>query len=313
MKNLLIGLIVFFVIFSLIIDWISNNINHFIFFIIIIIGVWIYYYYFYREKNKNEDNIKVVLEYSESSGNYDNFEGWFYDEVSEYVPVKKTLKIKYKDGKNQVTKRVINVYKFGEASFGGFILAYRKLRDSNRTFRTDRIIECIDSDSGEYISNVSDYLIDEYHKTDEYKKIQKKIKKQEELEKSNKYYEDFLNKYNALIKVLVYIVKCDGTYSKREKAIVKEIFEVLENGNELVSDKMLEKVFKNYPMQSTHAFKINANKLITDNNFGIDIYTISKNIISTQSKIHPLEQGVLDYLLKKLNAENKNKNLKYDK
>ncbi len=251
---------------------------------------------------------KTTYEYTEDK---DNFEGWFYDEVNDYVPVYKSLKIKYKDGKNQVTKRVIQVYKFGEASFGGFILAFCELREANRTFRTDRIIECMDNDTGEFIDDVSKYLMDNYYNSDDYRQLQDKLKKQQEKEIQDEYYNTFISKYEIVLKVLLYIVRCDGTFNHREKAIVKELFENLEKNNELLTDKLLEKIYKNFQTPSLQSFKIAVGKLISNNEYKIDLLTITKNIISTQKTIHHNEKEVLEYLEKKLNVTNLEDEIKY--
>ena len=234
---------------------------------------------------------------------YDNFEGWFYDEVSDYINIKKKLSIKYKDGQGQVTKRDIDVYKFGRTSYGGFILAVCNLRNANRSFRTDRILECIDLETGEFIKDVASFLENEYLKTDEYKNIQIKQQKQEEKAKEVKYYNDFWDKYNTLLKIIVYMVKCDGTYNKREKAIVREVFEYLENNNELITDKFLNKVVKNIKMPTERGFKVNVTKFIKENKFDIDIVELAKNIISTQNTIHPREQEMIKFLNKKFETD----------
>lgn len=260
----------------------------------------------------NED----IEEYSPYSQR-DHFEGWFYNEVDEYIPVKRRLNITYKDGSNNITKRDISVYKFGYADFGGFILAFCEMRNGNRTFRVDRILECVDLETGKVIplNGIEKYIMDIWYSSDEYKEIREQKQKQEEKYADERYFISFIEKYKIELKVIIYMVKCDGTFNKREKAIVKEIFESLENSHPRLTDKMLEKIYKNTEMVSFRSFQVNANKLLNNENFKYDLLDISDNIISTQKSIHRNEQDILDYLYKKyenLDLKDKEKLHVYD-
>ena len=270
-------------------------------------------FYKKRKASKTENsniNIKVG-KFSEKEK--DSFEGWFYEEVNEYIPINKTFKIKYKDAKESITNREIYINKFGKASFGDFILAFCFLRDENRTFRTDRILECIDGETGEYIKDVSKYLEEIYFNSDAYKEFQELQKRREEKEISKKYLDDFLSKYDNLLKILVYIVRCDGTYNAKEKAIIKELFENLEENNELLTDKILHKILLDYTIPTIQSFKSNVDKFIKENKYQqINLVDIAANIISTQSVIHPSEQEILDYFSKKFNIKNINEKLEYE-
>lgn len=243
--------------------------------------------------------INVEMSLSRSSGDKDSFEGWFYDEVEEYIDFNKTFKIKYKDAAGKTSKRTIDVYRFGNASFGFFLLAHCKLRNANRTFRTDRILECIDMDTGEIISDVDKYFSDIYYNSEQYKEREAYKKRQEEKAIQNDYYESFIDKHKVLLKVLMYIVKCDGSFSQREKAIIKEILENIEDNNELLTDKVLEKIYKNTPLPTLQTFKINVGKLLADEKISIDLVEITKNIIATQKTVHQNEQEALEYIVKK--------------
>jgi len=264
------------------------------------------------EKSKKEDfldedlldedfsDLKVSITTTYENDAEDSFEGWFYEDVYDYIDCKKTFKLKYKDAKGNVTNRTIDMYRLGEISEGFFILAYCRLRDENRTFRTDRILECIDMKTGESISDIKQYFSDLYYNSDAYHEKKKRREQQEEKAIQEEYYADFMQKYAVLLKVLIYIVRCDGTFNQREKAIVREIFENLENNNERMTDKMLNRVYKNVDMPSYKSFQYMVSKLLNDNNIDIDLLQITQNIIATQKNIHPNEEQVLKYLEKKL-------------
>jgi len=255
-----------------------------------------------KEKLSDDDfsDFKVSVSTTYESDDKDSFEGWFYEDVYDYIDCKKTFKLKYKDAKGKVTNRTIDMYRLGEISEGFFILAYCRLRNENRTFRTDRMLECIDMETGECISDIKQYFSDLYYNSEQYKEIKEWREKQEEKAIQEEYYEEFMQKYAVLLKVLMYIVRCDGTFNQREKAIVREIFENLENNNELMTDKMLNRIYKNVDMPSYKSFQHSVSKLLNDKSIGIDLLQITKNIIATQKNIHENEEQVLKYLENKL-------------
>lgn len=285
----------------------------------------------YEEKKEHENrplsretlrNINENMGYSDSRNNKtqedkDSFEGWFYDAVPDYISYKKRLKIVYIDGNGKRTERNIEVYNFSQEPYGGFFLARCELRNGNRTFRADRIQSCIDLDTGEYVTNVAKHLLQCYHQSDEYKKAiekeEKRAKKREEDEKKatevrekklqqyeeNGYFSSLLNKYDTLMKVIMYMVRCDGTFNQKEKAIVKEILQNLENNNEKLTDKCLERLYEKYPLPTIQTFRTNALKIIKEKTFKIDLLEVAENIVSTQKTVHKNEEELLEYLREK--------------
>lgn len=245
--------------------------------------------------NVSDPDIKMGV--AESSD--DNFEGWFYDEVEEYFPANIRLKIKYLDGKGQTTERVVNVYKFGEATHGWFFLAYCELREENRTFRSDRILECVDIKTGEFINNLPALLIEQWHNSDEYKTLEERIKKREEREAEASFIENYIKEHTALLKILLYLVRCDGSFNMHEKAIVKEVLEYV-SSDDFPSDKTLEKIYKKIAMPTYGSFQASVRKLVEEAKYTIDILDIAQRIIDTQSTVHQNEEQALSYIISKL-------------
>ena len=267
--------------------------------LILIVSVVVY---FYKKKRKKKKIYQAVSRFhNKENKEKDSFEGWFYEEVKDYISLNKIYKIKYKDAFENITNRKINIKKYGKAKFGGFILAHCFLRDEARTFRTDRILEFIDAETGEFVNDVSSYLENIYINSEEYKNKLQYEKEKEEKEISKKYFDDFMNKYNVLLKILVYLIRCDGTYTAMEKGIIKELFESLEGENELLTDKFLNKILSKHIMPTERIFKISVNKFIKENkHLNINLIEIAENIISTQKTIHPNEAEALRYLSEKI-------------
>lgn len=74
----------------------------------------------------------------------------------ETISIKVTIKIKYEDGGGVVTERVVDVKKYNhyQECFWGFC----HLRNENRTFRTDRVKEVVDVETGEIVSGLKRFL-----------------------------------------------------------------------------------------------------------------------------------------------------------
>lgn len=271
--------------------------------IFIVISIGAYFYFKKKEEEtpleKYQANEERYSIYARIQEDKDNFEGWFYDSVHDYISYKKRLRIVYIDGNGKKTERNIWVYNFSQNPYRGFFLARCELRDANRTFRADRIQSCIDLDTGEYVANVTKHLLDCYHKSDEYKKILEKEEKQEQQSKENEYFLYLTNKYDTLMKVIMYIVRCDGTFNQKEKAIVKEILQDLEDNNEILSNKFLDKFYNSYPLPTLQTFKVNVAKIIKEKEFKIDLLELAENIVSTQKTVHESEKELLEYLREK--------------
>ncbi len=69
-----------------------------------------------------------------------------------------SLRIVYKDENGTTTRRDIRVINYSESNSNGLIMAYCHLRNDIRTFREDRVAECFDLQTGEVISDLSNYL-----------------------------------------------------------------------------------------------------------------------------------------------------------
>lgn len=96
----------------------------------------------------------------------DNWEGSFWEVVTPRK-IDANLAIKYQDGVGSVTRRTIRLMKYGPWEGGAMLWAYCDLRKANRTFRTDRIIECADVDTGEVIGNLEAWLEAKYAQSPE--------------------------------------------------------------------------------------------------------------------------------------------------
>jgi tellurite resistance protein len=197
-------------------------------------------------------------------------------------PVKAALRIGYVDGEGNKTFRNIDVREVDNYLSGGMIYAFCKLRNAIRTFRIDRIQECVDMETGEIIEDVKQYLLDKYQNTIEY------------------IAGAFAEKHADLIRCLIYVSKADGQMRREEREIIYKICRKLCK-DERLSPDIVTDIINCMDIPSLHGFKLAVGRVATSGHPDVimSLLDASKNIVATQKNIHPAEQVAIDYIHKK--------------
>lgn len=73
---------------------------------------------------------------------------------------KKTLRLRYCDANNNVSERLISARAYDPTRKTGLLVAYCHLRKAERAFRFDRMIEVVDTETGEIIVDLQHHLND---------------------------------------------------------------------------------------------------------------------------------------------------------
>ncbi len=205
-----------------------------------------------------------------------------YWNTIEWVSVKADLQLTYKDSKGKTIDRPVSISGYdGSAYLKGFC----NLKNSNRTFRIDRILNAIDKETGESIENVPDHLLDKYRQSPEYA-ISKVFKK-----------------HLDIIKVLFYVGKADGQLQAAERKIIYQTIRSIAKNNEL-TDTDIGKFFKKLKVPNVQRFK---------NAFGrvckkepkqtLQLYYAAKKVVATRKTIHANEAEALEYMKKRMKKE----------
>jgi hypothetical protein len=214
----------------------------------------------------------------------DSWEGSFW-EVPSPIPVHAEFRIEYQDGSGEVSTRSIEVRKFGEMPYGALIIAYCRLRDATRTFRSDRIKSCVDEQTGEAISDVTAFLKAKYESSPEFS--------------TDKLYED---EYDAL-RVLLYMGKADGQLRAAEKTVIAEACRSMASDTS-ITDKLVGDMLTEMETPTLHAFKLAIGRLAKrPAETKATVLETAIKIVATQKTVHPAEQEALDYMAKRFAAE----------
>lgn len=76
------------------------------------------------------------------------------------IPVNATLHLNYQNSEGEITERTVDVQKFGYYNDFAYLTGFCRLRQDPRTFRIDRILQCVDMETGEIIENIYTFLQD---------------------------------------------------------------------------------------------------------------------------------------------------------
>lgn len=192
------------------------------------------------------------------------------------------LEIKYTDMYGEVTQRVVHVTAFGKDGNTGCIAGLCKLRNAPRTFRYDRIGECIDIDSGEVVVDIHSHLMSRY-------------------ENSPQRAMDIMQSDNAdILRVLLYVGRADGTLRAAERAIILVTCHRF-TGDDRITDEMLQKYLGSIEKPTIQAFNLAIARL-TSSPFDKRAWLIdaAERIVATQKTAHPDEVEAIQYLREQL-------------
>ena len=232
-------------------------------------------FFLYRcsKKNKKIDVEKYVEsnfsdDAEDSADDYEEFIEYRYDDLK--------VQFDYIDAKDEKTTRRVKVSSVDDEYLRGWCYE----RSASRTFRLDRIAKLYDED-GKKVKDIMGFFKDEYEKSSDYILM------------------NYIDENIYLLKVLIYLVKADGRYSAKEKVVVRKF---LRDMTEIdFEDDLIDKIMKSITAPSFDEFKSYVDELSSKEN-RYDLTGVAKDIIGTQSSVHPNEQQALDYIE---SAENK--------
>lgn len=217
----------------------------------------------------------------DSDDDTDNWEGSFW-EAQQPFPAKATLHIEYEDGAGKQTDRVVDVRQCGTDVNGSIIIGHCRMRNATRTFRTDRIRQCIDEQTGEIVDDVFSYLREQYDSSPE--------------RTLDTLYEE---EYDTL-RALLFVGKADGQLRAPEKAIIRETCRVLANDSR-ITDPMIDKMLSSLEVPSLHAFKLAVGRLAKRETIAQTLLMkAAEDMVATQKTVHPAEKEAVEYIRKRI-------------
>jgi len=199
-------------------------------------------------------------------------------------PVKATLHLWYTDRNGQKTERVVDVQEIGAGVSDNTLVGYCQLRQEPRTFYLHRINQCVDTETGELINDVYQYLRQKYEQSPEYK------------------IDELLNTERDALCILFYVSKADGALRKAERKIIRETCRILANDSR-INDEMIDRLIKGIHLLTEPAFQLAVGRLAKRTlDIQRTVLDAAEKMVASDKKIHPAEQAALDYMRKRLPA-----------
>ncbi|NJD26355.1 MAG: hypothetical protein FIB06_13235 [Betaproteobacteria bacterium] len=217
----------------------------------------------------------------EADQDHDNWEGAFWD-VQSPRNVKADLRIEYRDGAGSVTKRDIQVMKYGAWDGGAILWAYCQLRRANRTFRTDRVISCTDLDTGEVIEELEKWLDAKYQ------------------ESPDRAIEQVIETAWDAVRVLFYVSKADGRLTQKERTILRDAIRSMSD-HPAVNDSRIDDLIQALDTPSTASFKQAFGRLANRNRALAEKVAVwAEAMVATEKTVAAAEQEAVAYLRARL-------------
>lgn len=261
----------------------------FLFLIILAQAIWIR---FLRKKNGKLKKQANNYFYDDSDYYFDNGRRYFDPTSKDTFYVQKTLNFDYVDAEGERTHRTVDVKMVDRAPNDTYLRTMCHLRGEPRIFKTSRISNCVDIETGEIINskNLSDFLYSEYKKSPEYS------------------IQCLQTDFSDILKILFFLGKADGRLVKAEREIIRRVCKKDLLKDSRVSDKEIDKVINRLDIPTMQTFKRAVGR-VAESELDIDLISISKEFLLTGKKQHQNETEAHQFIVKKLSNRTNKKEL----
>lgn len=211
----------------------------------------------------------------------DAFEG-FFGGAPEQRRIKKTVQVNYRDGDGNTTTRTFDIRMFEPKGEDGMIFGLCHLRNARRTLRFDRIIRAVDTETGEIIPDLQARLNQEWKASIE------------------PVLDRLFAEYGDALKLMLYAAKADGAMRAKELDVIAKHCTHITGDNRITADTVKEMMLY-VDLPTERSFIITYNKLRRERpDIAQHAAQVCREIVGTQSSIHPTEQAMLSILDKPL-------------
>lgn len=254
------------------------------FFLAILLGI-IIVYVIASSQDKNKDNPyqPVVVDTDDDDDLYHRpYEPpprQRYWDTTEYVRIPANLRLTYRDGAGETTERTVSIDGYdGSCYLRGFC----NLRGEQRTFRIDRIIDAIDTDTGEMVADVPAHLRNKYESAPERK------------------VEQIFERHGDIINALLYAGKADGQLRREERAVICTAVRIMAKDQDLPDDAINAQLNR-LSVPTLQGFRLAVGRIMRANPKNLRfIYQAVQKIVATQKTVHAHESEILRYLEEKM-------------
>lgn len=246
-------------------------------FLFLFLALW------YIVRKPNSGKSKPLAGWRISEGTLDTADSGIepYRFAEDAIPISLTLTFSYRDSQGAETERTVDVKKVYPGQKISFFDGYCSLRNSNRTFRTDRVFKSFDAQTGEIIQDLSEYMSEAVNKSP--------------FARGKK----LANEQRDVLMVLLFLAKADGQLRAAERSVITNTCNQI-TGQHWTDDD-IKAALSSMETPSRQAFNLAVGRVARDHQLPLDtIMDAARAIVATQKAVHPAEQEALDYILRRL-------------
>ncbi len=200
----------------------------------------------------------------------------------ESLRVSANLCLTYMGASGKITERGLRVREIFSAPYGLQLIGYCCLREETRTFQVERIIRCVDNETGRLVDNVVEFLLHAYRKSSDYS-----------------IYKLYRSHYDVL-QVWLYVAKADGQFRADERRVITAACKVITRDVRITEEHVTD-MLRGVNLLGLHAFKIAVGKIAKRDDFTKSrTLKASQAIVATQKTVCAAEQEALDYMIRRL-------------
>lgn len=249
-------------------------------FIVVAFALWIFWATTRRRTSVNKESSAPT---TESSVGSDAWEGSFFCDASDPRPLRAHLQFAYTDGDGNQTIRSVRVREFDAGSDRGLLIGHCELRQATRTFRQDRIGDCVNLETGELVPDPRKFLLAVYESAPERK------------------LERFENDKNEILDIIAFVARADGAVRKVERSLIADYCRRHVFDTDVTAEQLAEVVLRGEVM-TIGQFRLRVGKVRRERSADErrELLELARAIVATQKTIHPAEQEAINYLEKKL-------------
>lgn len=211
----------------------------------------------------------------------DSYEGHF-GSAPEQRSIKKRVQIDYRDGNGNPTTRAVDIQKFEPSGADGMVLGWCHLRGARRTLRFDRMARVVDLETGEIIPDLQATLNAEWAASTE------------------PVLDRLFSEHNDALKLLLYAAKADGAMRAKELEVIAKLCADL-SGDRRITPAKAKELMAYVELPTERSFTLAYNRLRRDQpDVAHRVAQACREIVDTQTSMHPVEQAMLAVLDKPL-------------
>jgi hypothetical protein len=213
----------------------------------------------------------------------DAWEGSFW-EASRATHIQRAVRFAYVDGNGERSRRDVDIRAFDAGSKTSLVIGHCRLRHATRTFRFDRMRDCIDLETGEMVSDLRTHLI-ALHQSSPAGSA-----------------ELLASQHWDLLKIMLYIAKADGQMRAAEIKVIADHCKII-TGDEKFTPDTVKAALSAIDVMTSRGFVVACNRLAKEDPTRLALCNEAAiAIVATQKTIHPQEKAALDSLEKALKA-----------